>query len=94
MTNETLVQFFLIWRDMILFHEAADTIQNRLILFHTKQTVLLLNDSVGPACIKACDDTSVFIFSKRELGFIAVTPRLVHADDRLHRNLGQSANAA
>ena len=94
MTNETLVQFFLIWRDMILFHEAADTVQNRLILFHTKQTVLLLNDSVGPACIKACDDMSVFIFSKRELGFIAVTPRLVHTDDRLHRNLVQSANAA
>ena len=94
MADKSFMGFFLIGRDMIFFHKTADAVQDRLIFFHTKQTVLLLNDSVGPACIKACDDASVFIFSKRELCFIAVTPGLFHADDRLHRNLGQSADAA
>ena len=54
----------------------------------------LVDDGMGAACIKAGDDTAILVFSKRELCLVAVTPRLFHADDRLHGNLRESADAA
>ena len=94
MANKPLMNFLLIRRNVILFHKSADAVQDRLILLHAKQTVLLLDNRMGSACVKAGDDAAIFVLSERELGLVAVAPRLIHANDRLHGNLGQTADTA
>ena len=78
--------------DMIFFHVADHTVQNILILFHSQNTVPVVNNRVGPSCIKTGDDLSVFIFSYRELCLVALMVRLVHSHDRLHREILKTAD--
>ena len=77
---------------MIFFHVSDHTVQNLFILFHSQNAFSVVNNRVGPSCIKTSDDLSVFIFSYRELCLVAVMVRLVHSHDRLHREILKTAD--
>ena len=57
-----------------------DHVQNIFVLFDADGTVLTFNDTVGAACVKACDNFPFFVSADRKLCFVAVIPRNIHAD--------------
>ena len=55
---------------------------------------VLHGDDVVRSLFKKARLDAVFPHGDGELGLVAVAPRLIHANDRLHGNLGQAADTA
>ena len=86
MANQTLVRLLVIWRNLIFFHDFLDNIQNYRIFFDTQQAILRFHNMVGASRVKSGNDSSILIASKRKLCLVAVAPRLLHPQDRLHHD--------
>ncbi len=75
---------FVVWGDAALFHVCDHHVQDLAILGNAQEAVPVGDDLVGAPGVKACNDAAVFIESDRELGFVAVVERVVHAHDGFH----------
>ena len=84
MANQTLVRLLVIWRNLVFFHDFLDNIQNYRIFFDTQQAILRFHNMVGASRVKSGNDSSILIASKRKLCLVAVAPRVLHPQDRLH----------
>ena len=84
MTYKTFSRGLIVGLYMIFFHVSDHTVQNLFILFHSQNTVPVVNNRVGPSCIKTGDDLSVFIFSYRKLCLVSIMIGVFHPHDRFH----------
>ena len=78
------MRLLVIWRNLVFFHDFLDNIQNYRIFFDTQQAILRFHNMVGASRVKSGNDSSILIASKRKLCLVAVAPRVLHPQDRLH----------
>ena len=93
MANKPGMRRLVIRGNVIFFHMSANAVENLLVLLDSEQTVFALDNLVGSARIESRDNSSVLISSKWKLCLVAIAPRLLHPDDRLHRNLRQPTDS-
>ena len=93
MTHQSFSSFLIVCGNMIFFHKINDNIQNFPVYRKSERTVAIWNNRMRSSCIKAGNNMTFFIRSHRKLCFVSIMVRLIHTNDRFHRDFCKSTDA-
>ena len=83
MPQQPLSGPFIIGRDPVLLHKCKDDLQYLPVHRNTQRTVCIRDDVMRPSGVESGHRVSFPVCPERELGLIAVSEGLVHADSRI-----------